>query len=267
MDAFINPVSIRPLKIFPALVHGFSPRYFYTRDGEKTELLLGKHADDNSSARHRQWFLRSLSIDKTDQVFILNQTHSDRVYVLDDVEKTESDIADEEADAIVTHLTDRPLGVLTADCLPIIIYDPVLHVTGVTHAGRKGTQARILSKTLDRMRDVYGCQSKNIKLGMGPGIGGCCYEVDGPCIEPFRLAYPLWKRFVKNSAPGKFKLDLLSANEQDANDAGILSENIFRSGDCTACANHLWYSYRREGVTGRILTLSMLAARPGPGKG
>ena len=258
MDAFINPVSIQLLKNFQALVHGFSPRNFIGPDGEQIELILGRHDDENCSRRHRQWYLRSLSIKKTDQVFILKQIHSDRIYVLEDPEKTESDIAGEEADAIITHLIERPLGVLTADCVPIIIYDPVLHVTGVVHAGRKGTQMRILSKTLDRMRNIYGCLPDNLKLGMGPGIGGCCYEVDEPCIEPFRQNYPLWNQFIKKSDADKYRIDLFSANEQDALDAGIIAGNIARSGDCTACANHLWYSYRREGKTGRILTISML---------
>lgn len=261
MDAFIKSVSIPALKSFSSLVHGFSPRNYFTREGEQRDLLLGKHDDENLSLEHRRWFLRSLSIKNTDQVFILKQTHSSRVYVLDDLKKTETAVASEEADAIITHLTERPLGVLTADCVPIIIYDPVLHVTGVVHAGRKGTQMRILSQTLGVLRSVYGCRAHDIRLGMGPGIGGCCYEVDETCIEPFRQTYPAWKKFVKKPRGNKFMIDLFSANKLDAEDAGILPENIFRSGDCTACATHLWYSYRREGTAGRLLTISMLGRK------
>ena len=139
MDEFTKPVSIWALKNFSALVHGFSQRNFISSEGEKKELLLGKYDDENCSLQHRQWFLQSLCIKNTEQIFLLKQTHSDRVYVLEDADKAEADVAGEEADALITHLTNRPIGVLTADCIPIIIYDPVLHVTGAVHAGRKGT--------------------------------------------------------------------------------------------------------------------------------
>jgi YfiH family protein len=258
MAEIIKLETIKSLKTFPSLTHGFSQRNFLNPEGEKCELLLGKFNDKNNSLQHRKWFLNSLSIKNTDQIFILNQTHSDRVFVLDDLEKTEKEVAHENADAIITHLTDKPIGVLTADCVPIILFDPVNHITGVIHAGRKGTQNRILSKTIAVMNTTYGCEVSNIKMGIGPAIGGCCYEVDKSCIERFINVYPQWEKFVKDASAGKFMLDLITANEYDALDAGILAENISRSGHCTSCDNHLWYSYRREGKTGRILTVSIL---------
>jgi YfiH family protein len=258
MTKKFTPETIKLLKNFSSLTHGFSQRKFINPNGEECDLLLGKFADKNNSSQHLKWFLNSLSIKNSDQIFILNQTHSDRVFVLDDLEKTENEVRREDADAIITHLTDKPIGVLTADCVPIILFDPVYHITGVIHAGRKGTQKRILSKTIAVMNSTYGCESADIKMGIGPAIGGCCYEVDKFCIDPFINGYPQWENFVKDASAGKFMLDLITANEYDALDAGILSENISRSGHCTSCDNHRWYSYRREGTTGRILTLSML---------
>ncbi|MGV7222715.1 MAG: peptidoglycan editing factor PgeF [Nitrospinales bacterium] len=258
MAKFITPETIKLLKNFSSLTHGFSQRNFINPEGEESDLLLGKLNDKNNSSQHRKWFLNSLSIKNTEQIFILNQTHSDKVFVLDDLEKTEKEVSLQDADAIVTHLKNRPIGVLTADCVPIILYDPVNHITGVVHAGRKGTQKRILSKTIAVMKTNYGCDLSNIKLGIGPAIGGCCYEVDKSCISPFIKNFSQWKEFVKSVSGGKFMLDLITANEYDALDAGILAENISRSGHCTSCDNHLWYSYRREGITGRILTVSML---------
>ena len=258
MTENIKLETINLFKTFPSLTHGFSQRNFINPQGEKCDLQLGKFDDKNNSSQHRKWFLNSLSIKNTDQIFILNQTHSDRIFVLDDLEKTENEVALEEADAIITHLTDKPIGVLTADCVPIILFDPVFHITAVVHAGRKGTQKKILSKTIAGMNKTYGCAVSNIKMGIGPAIGGCCYEVDKSCIEPFINGYPHWENFIKNAPVGKFMLDLITANEYDALDAGILPENISRSGHCTSCDNHLWYSYRREGTTGRILTVSML---------
>jgi YfiH family protein len=258
MSENIKFKSIKMLKIFSSLTHGFSQRKFHNPEGEECDLLLGKFDDKNNSIQHRKWFLNSLSIKNIDQIFILNQTHSDRVFVLDDSEKIEKEVANENADAIITHLTDKPIGVLTADCVPIILFDPIKHITGVVHAGRKGTQQRILSKTIKMMNKTYGCALSHINIGIGPAIGGCCYEVDKPCIEPFINNFSQWKQFVQKAPGDKFMLDLITANEFDALEAGVLPENIERSGHCTSCENHLWYSYRREGTTGRILTVSML---------
>jgi YfiH family protein len=258
MAKIITPETIKLLNNFTSLTHGFSQRNFFNPEGEECELLLGKFNDKNNSLQHRKWFLKSLSINNTEQIYILNQTHSDRVFVLDDLEKTEKEVSYEDADAIITHLENRPIGVLTADCVPIILFDPVNHITGVIHAGRKGTQKRILSKTISVMISTYGCEVSNIKMGIGPAIGGCCYEVDKSCIEPFINGFHQWEQFVKSVSKDKFMLDLITANEYDALDSGILAQNISRSGHCTSCDNHLWYSYRREGKTGRILTVSML---------
>ena len=258
MSKIIKLETIKLLKNFPSLTHGFSQRKFLNSEDEECDLLLGKFNDENISLLHRQWFLNSLAIKNNDQIFILNQTHSDRIYVLDDYKKTEKDVVNEDADAIITNLHYRPIGVLTADCVPVILFDPVNNITGVIHAGRIGTLKRILSKTIAEMNTFYGCNVSNIKMGIGPAIGGCCYEVDESCIEPFQKDFPKWKQFVKVAQADKFMLDLITANEQDALDAGIMAENIVNSDHCTSCENHLWYSYRREGKTGRILTVSML---------
>lgn len=260
MDKVIKPASISFFKKFSGFVHGFSPRYFETREGNKNDLRPGRSDDPNCIKEHRQWFLQTLGLD-TDQVFLLKQVHGARVYVLDDPEKSAADVARVEADAIVSHLEGKPLGILTADCIPVVLFDPVRNIAGAIHAGRKGIEKRILSRTLEALREVYGCRVRDILLGMGPGIGGCCYEVDEPCIEPFRQAYPEWKRFVKISPGNKYWMDLFTANEQDAKDAGIPLKNIFRLGECTSCSNHRWYSYRREGETGRLMTIAMLGQK------
>ena len=260
MKNFVRPFAIKELKIIPSLVHGISPRHFETASGEKSALLLGQSGSSGSSPQHREWFLRSLNIE-SDEVFLARQIHGDRVYALDDVSISADELAAIEADAIVTRLTGKPIGILTADCIPIIVYDTRLHVVGTIHAGRKGTAENILSKTIRVLRDAYGSRPENILMGMGPGIGGCCYEVDDPCIEPFRQKHKEWASFVKPSSGDKYQLDLFRANEEDGLGAGILRKNIFRSGECTSCLNESFFSYRREGKTGRILTLAMLRRR------
>ena len=257
MRIFIKPVLIDALKSFSSLAHGSSPRYFESENGEKSALLLGPIGDTGSLPAHREIFLRSLDIG-SDEVYLVRQIHGDRVYVLDDAALSGGDLSGVEADAIVTRLAGRPIGVLTADCIPIIVYDALLHVVGVVHAGRKGTAENILFKTIGALRKSYGSRPENVFMGMGPGIGGCCYEVDDLCVRPFREKFGTWRDFVRKSADNKYMLDLFRANEEDGRNAGIPPKNIFCSGECTACQVDKFFSYRKEGRTGRMMTLAML---------
>ena len=224
--------------------------------------MLGRKADPGSSEQHRKLLLENLNIG-AQEIYFLKQVHGDRVWVLDDPEQSPEKVEQEEADALITHLTEKPIAVLTADCVPVILYDPKKHVTGVIHAGRKGTQMSIVSKTIAMLSRVYGSRAGDVAMATGPAIGGCCYEVDEPCIEPFRNNYQAWESFVTPCSPGRFMLDLLKANEADGFRAGILRENIHRFGECTSCHNDRWFSYRREGTTGRIVSLAMLLPESG----
>ncbi|MBI4383405.1 MAG: peptidoglycan editing factor PgeF [Nitrospinae bacterium] len=258
MHLLVEPVEIARLKNFSALAHGTSPKRYSLPGGESGLLRLGADGRGGSNRQHRDWFLRSLHIGPRD-VFLVKQAHGARTYVLDDLSVASAGLASLEADAIVTNLVERPIGVLTADCIPIVVYDPVLRVAGAVHAGRKGTAEKILSKTIVVMRARYGCRPENIRLGMGPGIGGCCYEVGEECVGPFAQAFFGKSPFAQKSRERKYLLDLFGANEADGRDAGVLPENIFRSGQCTACSGDAFYSYRREGPgTGRMLTVAML---------
>ena len=214
----------------------------------------------DASVQHARYFLKSLGI-ASEEIFIANQVHGNRIYVLENPDLTSEHVAAIEADAIITALVDRPLGVLTADCVPILVYDPKIHVTGVVHAGRKGTQERILSKTLSTLVRVFGSQSADIIVGLGPAIGGCCYEVDEPCLPPFQKQFVDWESFTRNSGDGKYLLDLPHANKLDALSAGVESKNIFNLEQCTSCHPERWFSYRREGPTGRLVSLAMLRTR------
>jgi YfiH family protein len=252
-NAPLFPISL--LKSQSGLTHAFSPRSLKRKDGTTGELNF---ASDNPSARSNlRWFLQSIGLNK-ENVFLVRQVHGDVVYNLKSASASPAQVAEVQADAIITRLADIPIGVLTADCVPIVVYDTRLQVTGVIHAGRKGTALKIVSKTIQAMQNFYGCNLENILIEMGPGIGRCCYEVDGDCIEPFKKLYPDLTGMYKPLPSGKFMLDLFSANEEDAKAIGIDPKNISQSGICTSCAVKHFFSYRREGKTGRMLTVAML---------
>ena len=108
------------------------------------------------------------------------------------------------------------------------------------------------------MRQEYGCRPEDLVAGLGPGIGGCCYEINETCLDTFENKIPFEPPFVKNRGNGKFLLDLYAINTREMKTSGLFSENIFQSGECTYCSSMNFFSYRREGKTGRILTFIMM---------
>ena len=243
-----------------SLAHATSVRSCEWVDGRRTVLEFGRNETGSPSLEHQRMFLQTLNIEAK-EAFLVKQIHSDRVYVLSDPQTRPADVSMLEADALITHLTDRPIAVLTADCLPVVLYDRRRHVAGAVHAGRQGTLERITSKAVMSMRREYGSSPEDILVGFGPAIGGCCYEVGADCIEPFRKEYPEWEQFSTECGNGKFMLDINQANEQDAREAGIPLGNIIRSGQCTCCETERFFSYRRDGTKGRMMTLVMLRSR------
>ncbi len=189
---------------------------------------------------------------------VLKQIHSAQVYVVED-----KPFAEElEGDALITATPDQPIGIYTADCVPVILYDPVTHTTGVVHAGRAGTEKGIVPAAINRMVECFGVNTATLKVAMGPSIGPCCYEVKEDCLDGFKEQFPNWNRWVREHTEGKVLLDLWKANQDQAIAEGVPEVSVFLSGECTACHAERWYSYRREGDrAGRMLTVSMLCRR------
>lgn len=239
----------------PGLVYAFSPRSLELKDGTTRELNF--NAENPSASSHTQWFLQCMGITK-EEVFLARQVHEDTVYDLKNSSVSSAQLAEIPADAIITRQVGMPIGVLTADCIPVVLFDTRLHVAGVIHAGRKGTALKIVSTTIQAMQKIYGCDPQDLLMKMGPGIGVCCYEVDKDCTEPFKKLYPHLTELIKPSPSGKFMLDLFSANREDARMAGIDANHISETGFCTSCQVERFFSYRREGTTGRMLTVAML---------
>jgi polyphenol oxidase len=251
---FINVLNQQPL-----LIHGTSPR-FYVHNGERKPFLHYEKGSGGLFLEHQKIFLHSLGIGNKN-VFRLTQVHGNHVYVLKDPGISVSKVGQFEADAIITNATECPLVVLTADCVPIFIYDPIKHAAGVVHAGRLGTQKRVLTNAIEALSREYGSHPTDLIVGMGPAIRGCCYEVDESCVLPFIKNKSLGLEFINKTEKNTFFIDLPKINQLEVCEAGVLMENIYNDGPCTACENHRWYSYRKEGKTGRLITLIMLKSR------
>ena len=260
MSRATPPVTIARFEKFKDFVHGFSPKTLILKGGQAHPLNFIKTSDPDILQHHLQLYLNSLRIDG-DRAFLVKQVHGNKIHVMASLEDSEASDVSIEADAIITHLTDQPIAVMTADCIPIIVYDPEKHVVGVIHAGRKGTALGIFSQTISALHQNYASRPADLHVAVGPGICANCYEVDELCLHLFQENYDGWQRFVRKTSQGKYLLDLFLANEVDGMLAGVQPENIHRSDYCTSCHNDRFHSYRKEGGTGRMMTVAMLRPR------
>lgn len=170
-----------------------------------------------------------------------------------------------EADALLTERAGLPLAIFTADCLPLIIYDPSGRRLAAVHAGWRGTVQSAARAAVDRLVEA-GSPPDGLVVAIGPSIGPCCYEVDGPVIEQLSAAFHAgWERWTIPAGPGKWMLDLWQANEDQLAAADVDRAMIENLRLCTACNPDRFFSYRREGSVrlGRTGRLVAMAAIPG----
>ncbi len=184
----------------------------------------------------------------------VRQVHSDKIHVVTQHKaqgwSTLSDTV--EADALVTNLPGVVLTILTADCVPILLYDPLVGTIGAVHAGWKGTQAEILPKTIAKMQEKYGSKPQDILIAIGPAIGQCCYEVGEEVARHFA---DYVGAVIVGKVAGKYQLDLKRVNQLQALESDIITENMEVTPLCTSCAKDRFFSYRAEqGCSGRFLS-------------
>ena len=166
------------------------------------------------------------------------------------------------ADALTTSRPGLPLCVSTADCLPIVLYDPRTARLATVHAGWRGT-VQSVGRAAALQLIQAGSAPEDLVVAIGPSIGPCCYEVDAPVLERLEAAFPGgWASWVTPKGPGKWMLDLWRANVDQLNAAGVRSERIDLLGLCTGCRPDLLFSYRRERGAGRLVTVAALPAGP-----
>lgn len=155
------------------------------------------------------------------------------------------------ADAAITDVKGIVLSVRTADCLPVLFYDPEHNAIGIAHAGWRSTKERIAKNVVGAMRTHYGSIPSRLLVGMGPALRQCCYEVNSEFLVHFpdsvvRMAH-------------KHYFDLAGENAGQLIAAGVCAKNIFDCGVCTACRNNEFFSFRKEkGMAGRMLSVIML---------
>jgi len=185
------------------------------------------------------------------------QVHGDHVHVVEEGASRgwiEPD-ASLQADALVTNVPNVVLTILTADCVPLLVVDPVHQAIGAIHAGWRGTQQEIVRKTIEKMAALYGTEPADLIVGIGPAIGGCCYEVGAEVADHF-TAYP---QAIVPKDNGKYLLDTKLINARQLEALGVPPNQIEISPICTSCEHERFFSYRADaGTAGRFMSCVML---------
>jgi len=204
---------------------------------------------------------RALDMDLSRAVWA-DQVHSDKVLKLEASNHPKKGGSLGEGDAIITNLTNVPLVILVADCLPVFFYDVLHKAAGLAHAGWKGTVSHVAVKTLMAMGEAYGTNPQEVRAVLGPCLGPCCYEVGEDVHQEFTEIFPWAPEVLRKSYPKHWKLDLAQANARQLLEVGMKEENLIRSGLCTIKNIELFYSHRAEAApekpTGRVGAFLML---------
>jgi YfiH family protein len=155
-----------------------------------------------------------------------------------------------EADAAVAANPGELLGIQTADCLPVLLVDPVRRQVAAVHAGWRGT-AKGVTREAVRALEARGSQPGELIAAVGPGIGGCCYEVG----DELRAAFGApGAEFFRPGPNGRPHLDVRAANVRQLEAAGVPPEAIHHLPECTFCTPG-YHSFRRDGRgTGRMIS-------------
>jgi YfiH family protein len=224
---------------------------FLTRKGgsspppyDSLNLSEGNGDEMKEVARNRLRVANAFEFDEKNLV-LLDQVHKDKILLL---KEDGLPLPPRNYDAVITALPRAFLGILTADCIPIFVVDQKKQVIAAIHAGRHGTALHITRKVLKKMEEEFGCARKDLLISLGPSIGSCCYEIDE------KVFLPEWEPYSIPSTNGKKMLDLARINIDLLKGEGIEEDRIFWIDLCTACHSDLFYSYRKEGRTGRQLS-------------
>lgn len=212
------------------------------------------HGDTQHSLENRKKFLGLSDIPHQDLV-CAKQIHSNNIYKAEDTDKGRGALSYETAicdtDALITGERKLPLGIFTADCLPVFIYEPHVRVAAMVHAGWRSTKKLICQRVIKKMSDEFDADPERLLVGFGPAIRSCCYEVQDEFTRHF--SYGLDKK------DGKYYLDLARINIKQLLESGVKQDSIYDSGICTACPESAYFSFRRDGAgCGRMISVIML---------
>jgi len=156
-----------------------------------------------------------------------------------------------EGDALITNHRGITLGIRTADCLPVLIADPLNRAIAAIHAGWRGTVLGIVPKTVRAMQEQFGSRPEDLVVVVGPGIASCCFQVGPEVAAKFSPFFP-----ERKDLSGRTMIDLVATVRRQVGRNDGSARQFAESGLCTVCRADLFHSYRRDRESaGRMLSL------------
>ena len=233
--------------------HGFSTRVGGVSPAPWDSLNLGAGCGDQPErvAENFRRFCAAIGADPA-RLVKNRQVHGDAVRVVtgEDCVPSPGAGGTQEADGLVTAAPGVCLAAFSADCIPVLLCDPVRRTAAAVHAGWRGTALGVVRRAVDKMVQALGSRREDILAAVGPGISLCCFETHADVPDGLRASLGERAAPYLRPIPGteKYHVDLKGANRDWLLQAGLRPEHIAVCSACTACQGALFWSHRRLGA-------------------
>ena len=228
---------------YQTLLHGFMGRRGGKSVGPYAGLNVSYRVGDDAKIVSQNVCDMKLAVGIHDgRIITMKQIHGDQIIDVKDRKVKEAG----EGDGMKTREKEAFLGILTADCVPILFVVREKGIVAVVHAGWRGTLAGIAPKMVRLLENEHGVSPGAIEAALGPAIGPCCYEVQQDVSRPLVERWGKIAELCVEHRESKIFLDLRRLNRAILEQAGVPSRQIFVVGPCTSCAAEDFFSYRRE---------------------
>lgn len=248
----MKTVTASLLSSFQGVTAAFTTRHGGVSQAPYANANLAFHVGDNPSdviANHDA--LAQILGYERNRLVHMRQIHSDRIVVADENYTFDTP---PECDALITNTINLPIMVMSADCTPVLLYDPIRHACAAVHAGRAGALGEILPKTIRTMNKIFGSVASDIHAILGPSIHGCCYEIN-PAIAEESISKGYFEAL--RNEENRIFLDVNTILLKQLHSIGVGKIEVIEH--CTSCESGEYFSYRADRQkTGRIAGVIML---------
>jgi len=239
--------------------HAFTTRLGGVSTGIYESMNLAQRADDNFDNVRENYNRLCLALGiTTDDIVCSTQVHGTHIRAV--TKKNRGGLFKpntNQADGLITNTPGVALMVFTADCVPILLHDPIKSVVGAVHAGWRSTVADIAGTAIRKMESEFGCSPADIKAAIGPCIAKCCYETDKDVADAMRRVLFEKAESCLTRHENKYYTDLKEANRLLLTEAGL--NDIAVSDECTSCLCDKYWSHRKtngqRGSQASVITL------------
>ncbi len=228
-------------------VHGFTTRYGGVSEGAYASLNLSFSSGDEAARVHENYRIlgETVGIDVYHAGYT-RQVHGNAVRIVTHEESgAPGDRVPEDSDAVVTNAEGLTVFCFTADCVPILMYEPLARVAAAAHCGWRGSVSDMVGATVAAMQSL-GAQPEHIRAAIGPSISQCCFETEADVPE----AVDKWlgesgkEFYVYDKSRKKYMVDIKGANVRRLLDLGLSAQHIEQSEECTMCLDEKYWSHR-----------------------